>query len=254
MKDDQIYIIEEQIFFRNDTVKMWPDNVMHIDEYVNELNRKIGEEFKRFYDNLPVKDFAESAVQNMINDIRRDFLLPSKVKRENIRYDRRPSCNVKIDKEKAIEYLCGVIDYKKYTEKEFESVRNTLMISRSKRCKMQQLLEQGNIVTEDESKLALKLRSLKRSGQKIVEVQFTDSQDHLRGSARVKIEDLLYALVEREALLPSYCDRHDSGTCDFLERLEKFGQENNVKLYDIMTFDNITKIKSLLDEAILYKK
>ena len=178
----------------------------------------------------------------MINDIRRDFLLPSKVKRENIRYDRRPSCNVKIDKEKAIEYLCGVIDYKKYTEKEFESVRNTLMISKSKRCKMQQLLEQGNIVTEDESKLALKLRSLKRSGQKIVEVQFTDSQDHLRGSARVKIEDLLYALVEREALLPSYCDRHDSGTCDFLERLEKFGQENNVKLYDIMTFDNITKI------------
>ena len=175
---------------------------MHIDEYVNELNRKIGEEFKRFYDNLPVKDFAESAVQNMINDIRRDFLLPSKVKRENIRYDRRPSCNVKIDKEKAIEYLCGVIDYKKYTEKEFESVRNTLMISKSKRCKMQQLLEQGNIVTEDESKLALKLRSLKRSGQKIVEVQFTDSQDHLRGSARVKIEDLLYALVEREALLP----------------------------------------------------
>ena len=168
----------------------------------------------------------------MINDIRRDFLLPSKVKRENIRYDRRPSCNVKIDKEKAIEYLCGVIDYKKYTEKEFESVRNTLMISKSKRCKMQQLLEQGNIV----------------------EVQFTDSQDHLRGSARVKIEDLLYALVEREALLPSYCDRHDSGTCDFLERLEKFGQENNVKLYDIMTFDNITKIKSLLDEAILYKK
>ena len=108
--------------------------------------------------------------------------------------------------------------------------------------------------TEDESKLALKLRSLKRSGQKIVEVQFTDSQDHLRGSARVKIEDLLYALVEREALLPSYCDRHDSGTCDFLERLEKFGQENNVKLYDIMTFDNITKIKSLLDDAILYKK
>ena len=205
-------------------------------------------------DNLPVKDFAESAVQNMINDIRRDFLLPSKVKRENIRYDRRPSCNVKIDKEKAIEYLCGVIDYKKYTEKEFESVRNTLMISKSKRCKMQQLLEQGNIVTEDESKLALKLRSLKRSGQKIVEVQFTDSQDHLRGSARVKIEDLLYALVEREALLPSYCDRHDSGTCDFLERLEKFGQENNVKLYDIMTFDNITKIKSLLDDAILYKK
>ena len=192
--------------------------------------------------------------QNMINDIRRDFLLPSKVKRENIRYDRRPSCNVKIDKEKAIEYLCGVIDYKKYTEKEFESVRNTLMISKSKRCKMQQLLEQGNIVTEDESKLALKLRSLKRSGQKIVEVQFTDSQDHLRGSARVKIEDLLYALVEREALLPSYCDRHDSGTCDFLERLEKFGQENNVKLYDIMTFDNITKIKSLLDDAILYKK
>lgn len=254
VKDDQIYIIEEQIFFRNDTVKMWPDNVMHIDEYVNELNRKVGEEFKRFYDNLPVKDFAESAVQNMINDIRRDFLLPSKVKRENIRYDRRPSCNVKIDKEKAIEYLCGVIDYKKYTEKEFESVRNTLMISKSKRCKMQQLLEQGNIVTEDESKLALKLRSLKRSGQKIVEVQFTDSQDHLRGSARVKIEDLLYALVEREALLPSYCDRHDSGTCDFLERLEKFRQENNVKLYDIMTFDNITKIKSLLDEAILYKK
>lgn len=57
-----------------------------------------------------------------------------------------------------------------------------------------------------------------------------------------------------EALLPSYCDRHDSGTCDFLERLEKFGQENNVKLYDIMTFDNITKIKSLLDDAILYKK
>lgn len=43
VKDDQIYIIEEQIFFRNDTVKMWPDNVMHIDEYVNELNRKIGE-------------------------------------------------------------------------------------------------------------------------------------------------------------------------------------------------------------------
>lgn len=63
---------------------------------------------------------------------------------------------------------------------------------------MQQLLEQGNIVTEDESKLALKLRSLKRSGQKIVEVQFTDSQDHLRGSARVKIEDLLYALVEEK--------------------------------------------------------
>lgn len=43
VKDDQIYIIEEQIFFRNDTVKMWPDNVMHIDEYVNELNRKKGE-------------------------------------------------------------------------------------------------------------------------------------------------------------------------------------------------------------------
>ena len=190
----------------------------------------------------------------MINEIRRDLLLPSKVKRENIRYDRRPSCNVKIDKERAIEYLCGIIDYKKYTEKEFEAVRNTLMISKSKRCKMQQLLEQGNNVTEDESKLSLKLRSLKRSGQKIVEVQFTNSQDHLRGSARVKIEDLLYALVEKEALLPSYCDKHDSDTCDFLERLEKFGQENNVKLYDIMTFDNITKIKSLLDNAILYKK
>ena len=95
---------------------------------------------------------------------------------------------------------------------------------------------------------------MKRSGQKIVEVQFTDSQDHLRGSAKVKIVDLLYAMVEKEALLPSYCDKHDSDTCDFLERLEKFGQVNNVKLYDIMTFDNITKIKSLLDDAILYKK
>ena len=83
------------------------------------------------------------------------FCCHPKSNEKNIRYDRRPSCNVKIDKEKAIEYLCGVIDYKKYTEKEFESVRNTLMISKSKRCKMQQLLEQGNIVTEDESKLAL---------------------------------------------------------------------------------------------------
>lgn len=255
VKDDQIYIVDDGIFFRYDAVKMWPDNVMHIDEYVNELNHKIGEEFKKFYDSLPIKeDFTESGIHYMINDIRRDLLLPSKVKRENIRYDRRPSCNIKINKEIAIQYLCGIIDYKKYTEKEFEAVRNTLMISKSKRCKMQQLLEPGNIVTEDESKLSVKLRSLKRSGQKNVEVQFTDSKDHLRGTAKVKIVDLLYAMVEKEALLPSYCDKHDSDTCDFLERLEKFGQVNNVKLYDIMTFDNITKIKSLLDDAILYKK
>ena len=114
VKDDQIYIVDDGIFFRYDAVKMWPDNVMHIDEYVNELNHKIGEEFKKFYDSLPIKeDFTESGIQYMINEIRRDLLLPSKVKRENIRYDRRPSCNVKIDKERAIEYLCGIIDYKK---------------------------------------------------------------------------------------------------------------------------------------------
>lgn len=254
VKDDQIYMIDDWVFFRNDTVKMYPDKVMHIDEYVKELNHKITEEFKKFYDSLPVKDFAESEIQNMINDIRRDLLLTSKVKRENLRYDRRPDCSVKIDKETTIEYICGIIDYKKHMEKEFEFMRDTLTFNKSKRCKMQQLLDQGNIVKEDEFNLFLKLRSLKRFGQKDVGVQFTDSKNNFRGLARIKIEDLLYALVEKEALLPSYCDRHDPDTCDFLEKLEKFGQDNNIKLYDIMTFDNITKIKSLLGDEILYKK
>ena len=117
MKDDQIYIIEEQIFFRNDTVKMWPDNVMHIDEYVNELNRKIGEEFKRFYDNLPVKDFAESAVQNMINDILQRFSGHPKSNEKIFVMTEDLAVMLRSTKKRQLNIFVELLIIKKYTEK-----------------------------------------------------------------------------------------------------------------------------------------